>query len=493
MMKQLKILPLVAIISGVMVGCGGGSGGSSGVSKTQLNFSFVKADTLSQQTSCKVFSRSYEEVDNDDLTTVNTSLLTVYPIENALDSQLSIVVSDAKGQVDEASRQYLDNGKVSFFIEDIPEGGYVTITEQVGFDFYATSFSQGFLTNNKNALRNVMLTAVTPVPTSKCITGSSATVVDRKDLKYINSFDIPNDDAAVLPYYFSSSIETETSNNPQTSSLTDFQALSSDVTMITQYRNNTSNSLFQYGFEDWNSGEVEMRYTGENDEISRSSVLNYGSVEVGVSYKGHVKTISTIEDSKNIYYHPSTLSANEAWFATSTANAVTGSSDWIARLNVPIDSSWQLSLDESDLFNVSALSTAQPSIENNADGVLSIDLSNNISITASDNGVQRIALRPNRDAVDTKLHVIYSMSKETVVVPNIENIRASDLTSYELQQDFWFTGENENLDAQYLMDMFDATALSSVSKDAHGLIIDESTRYKVQAESSQVRSLHLVR
>ncbi|EJG0160848.1 flagellar sheath protein A, partial [Vibrio parahaemolyticus] len=29
-MKQLKVLPLVAIISGLMVGCGGGGGGGGG-------------------------------------------------------------------------------------------------------------------------------------------------------------------------------------------------------------------------------------------------------------------------------------------------------------------------------------------------------------------------------------------------------------------------------------------------------------------------------
>lgn len=492
-MKQLKVLPLVAIISGLMIGCGGGGGGGGGVSKTQLNFTFVKAQEQSIQTSCKVFSRTYEEVENGDVTDVNSSLLVAYPIKNALDSQLSIIFSNDKGIVDEESRKFVSNGKVSFYVEDVPEGGYVTITERVGFDTYATSYSQEFLLQNKKVLKDIILTAVSPLPTDRCLTGSSPKVEDRNSLKYINSDDILGDDAAVLPYYFISSLETETSNNPQTNSQTDFQALSSDVTMIAQYRNSTPASLFQYGFEDWNSGEIEMRYTGEDKPIRRNSTLSYGSVEIGVSYREQLKTLAKIDSSKNVFYHPKSLSANEVWFATSQAQVINESSGWNATLNVPIDSSWQLTLDESDLFNVSTLSTAKPTLTNNANGTLSIELSNNISINDSYKGVQRVALRPNRDAVDTKLHVIYSLPKETVVVPNIERINAGDLTTYELKQDFWFTSDEDVLNAQYVMDMFHATALSSVDKDAHGLIIDEVTRDEALSDTSKLRSLHLVR
>ena len=41
-MKQLKVLPLVAIISGLMVGCGGGGGGGGGAApKTAFTFDFA--------------------------------------------------------------------------------------------------------------------------------------------------------------------------------------------------------------------------------------------------------------------------------------------------------------------------------------------------------------------------------------------------------------------------------------------------------------------
>ncbi len=40
-MKQLKVLPLVAIISGLMVGCGGGGGGGGGGGTPQTAFNFT--------------------------------------------------------------------------------------------------------------------------------------------------------------------------------------------------------------------------------------------------------------------------------------------------------------------------------------------------------------------------------------------------------------------------------------------------------------------
>ncbi|MGR5133523.1 hypothetical protein [Vibrio alfacsensis] len=494
-MKQLNVLPLVAIISGLMVGCGGGGGGGGGggSTKTQLNFSFVKAETLSSQTSCKVFERTYEEVENGNLTDVNMSVLTASPIENALDSQLSIVISDDKGQLDTDSQKFVTNGKVSFYLEDIPQGGYLTVREQVGFDLYATSFSREFLEQNKSSLKNIMLTAVTPIPSLSCITGSSATVINKKGLQYRNSEDIPSDDAAVLPYYFISGIETETSNNPVTTSSTDFQALSSDITMIAQYRNSSKESLFQYAFEDWKSSGFEMRYTGNDAFITRNSSLKYGEVEIGVSYKDKVKKLSMISVGNDKYYRPDSLSLNERWFATSQANVISDSDEWIAKLNVPLDDAWELSLDESDLFNVSTVSTAKPTLDNTTNKALVIELSNNINISDSDHGIQRVALKPNRDAVDTQLHVVYSLPSDKIIVPNIEQIDASQLSFFEIQQDFWFTHSDKHLDARYVMDMFDATSLSSVDKDGHGILLEENVREKTISESSKISSLHLVR
>ncbi|NAW93035.1 54K polar flagellar sheath protein A, partial [Vibrio sp. V42_P2S4T144] len=48
-MKQLKVLPLVAIISGLMVGCGGGGGGGGGAApKTAFTFDFAIPATMTE-------------------------------------------------------------------------------------------------------------------------------------------------------------------------------------------------------------------------------------------------------------------------------------------------------------------------------------------------------------------------------------------------------------------------------------------------------------
>ncbi|ELC3156847.1 hypothetical protein RI851_001831 [Vibrio harveyi] len=49
-MKQLKVLPLVAIISGLMVGCGGGGGGGGGSStpRTTFTFTFAAPNVISE-------------------------------------------------------------------------------------------------------------------------------------------------------------------------------------------------------------------------------------------------------------------------------------------------------------------------------------------------------------------------------------------------------------------------------------------------------------
>ncbi|MCF9816363.1 flagellar sheath protein A, partial [Vibrio parahaemolyticus] len=60
-MKQLKVLPLVAIISGLMVGCGGGGGGGGGggTPQTAFNFTFVapKTHALSSNGTCTIYDR----------------------------------------------------------------------------------------------------------------------------------------------------------------------------------------------------------------------------------------------------------------------------------------------------------------------------------------------------------------------------------------------------------------------------------------------------
>lgn len=83
-MKQLTVLPLMAIISGLMVGCGGGGGGgSSAPAKTTFSFSFATPnkidETAANIASCTVYDRV---VDGNNA----NKLLTYQP---AIDGQLT--------------------------------------------------------------------------------------------------------------------------------------------------------------------------------------------------------------------------------------------------------------------------------------------------------------------------------------------------------------------------------------------------------------------
>lgn len=60
-MKKTQMLPLAAMISGLLVGCGGGGGGGGGgaPAKTSIQLEFVKVDKVDASTagSCQYYDR----------------------------------------------------------------------------------------------------------------------------------------------------------------------------------------------------------------------------------------------------------------------------------------------------------------------------------------------------------------------------------------------------------------------------------------------------
>ncbi|MCG6278513.1 hypothetical protein K6U59_17095 [Vibrio vulnificus] len=149
-MTKLKMMPLVAMISAGLVGCGGSSGGGGGGGPVQSG----RAGRLSSgdggelqdigtatSSSCKIYQRERTEVAN----TQNTKILVAKPVSDAIDSFLSIVYSDANG-VPQGEEVFVDDGKVKIILENIPEGGFVSFKEKFGpNDVYVTSFTQEFL------------------------------------------------------------------------------------------------------------------------------------------------------------------------------------------------------------------------------------------------------------------------------------------------------------------------------------------------------------
>ncbi|EPQ9983410.1 hypothetical protein ACUYO6_000907 [Vibrio vulnificus] len=494
-MTKLKMMPLVAMISAGLVGCGGssgGGGGGGGPVQTVLNVSFVKAELqdigTATSSSCKIYQRERTEVAN----MPNTKILIARPVTDAIDAFLSVVYSDNNG-VAQGEEVFVDNGKAKIVLESIPAGGFVSIKESFGLGIYVTSFSKEFLESYKKELNNLTLTAVTAIPSSvsNCISSANLTQVAKTGISYKNGD--TQGDSAVIMFYFKSELEQVASSNSEITADTGFQALSNDITLVTQYRKaNSTSSLFQYGFEDWstNNGKIEMSYTGEEQVISRPSSVDYGDTKLGIVYKNTSKVLSSVPKTESKYFYPSTLRSGEQWFAQSSAQP---QANWTATLNLPIDDTWALSLDESTLFNTASLGPNPVTLSNNASGALQVDLADNITIQESENGVQRISIRPNSDETAIKLHVLYSFVNDTVIFPNISKTSASDLNSFSLQQNYWFSTEDGDLSARYIMDQFKGTAATDESIDSHGLMIDEAERTRLQAQSKTVNYITLQR
>ncbi|HBH7894537.1 TPA: hypothetical protein KDX54_004018 [Vibrio vulnificus] len=494
-MTKLKMMPLVAMISAGLVGCGGssgGGGGGGGPVQTVLNVSFVKAELqdigTATSSSCKIYQRERTEVAN----MPNTKILIARPVTDAIDAFLSVVYSDNNG-VAQGEEVFVDNGKAKIVLESIPAGGFVSIKESFGLGIYVTSFSKEFLESYKKELNNLTLTAVTAIPSSvsNCISSANLTQVAKTGISYKNGD--TQGDSAVIMFYFKSELEQVASSNSEITADTGFQALSNDITLVTQYRKaNSTSSLFQYGFEDWstNNGKIEMSYTGEEQVISRPSSVDYGDTKLGIVYKNTSKVLSSVPKTESKYFYPSTLRSGEQWFAQSSAQP---QANWTATLNLPIDDTWALSLDESTLFNTASLGPNPVTLSNNASGALQVDLADNITIQESENGVQRISIRPNSDETAIKLHVLYSFVNDTVIFPNISKTSASDLNSFSLQQNYWFSTEDGDLSARYIMDQFKGTAATDESIDSHGLMIDETERTRLQAQSKTVNYITLQR
>lgn len=146
-MKQLKILPLVAIISGVMVGCGGGSGGSSGggaVPAPKYTWQMINLYATEQSnvaTGCVI----YDEQEG------NTGKVITARVA---DRGFNVLYHNADGSV--ITEYTIDDipstGKVTIDTGLVPEDGYVSVEEVSGLlagdqEVYMFTVQKEFLSN----------------------------------------------------------------------------------------------------------------------------------------------------------------------------------------------------------------------------------------------------------------------------------------------------------------------------------------------------------
>ncbi|MBT0339838.1 flagellar sheath protein A [Vibrio campbellii] len=116
-MKQLKVLPLVAIISGLMVGCGGGGGGGGGAPTDYVTLTFVqKAKTIvDKSATCTIFDK------------VQQNGVTTYTYARKA-SDVTVYVHDSKGSIIDTMHPDV-NGVLTIDKYPLEEKSYVTFID----------------------------------------------------------------------------------------------------------------------------------------------------------------------------------------------------------------------------------------------------------------------------------------------------------------------------------------------------------------------------
>ncbi|WP_394239810.1 hypothetical protein [Vibrio astriarenae] len=485
-MKKAVVLPIVAAVSGVLLGCGGSSGGSSGPSKTQFNLEFRKADIqdFAVNNNCLIHDRSYNELVEGDNVIVESEVMFVSPITTALNNGLYIQLSKADGSLVNDSLAYTSNGKASFFLEDIPDAGYLNVVELFGPYKYVTSFSKEYLEDNRSVLRNMMLDVKQPIANLQCMTGSSL-AMSPVSVKYRNSEDIPGSDIGSPTYYYQSDLKEVGSNNLSIDASYDLQALRGDITSVANYRGSDNSSLRQYGFADWGT-EAEMVYTGEVAQVFQDNGI-YQDLEVGVSYKNITKQLAQISlaDGESSYYYPLNKNSNESWAITAKGAPVT---NWSNTLNMPIvDEAYSIDIssNESKLFSLSHLSDGAATFANTDVKSLEVNMGAYINTAMANDGYQRISIVP-RNSSPIKQHTIYSELKDVVVVPKIEFIDAMSMETALVEQSYVFKNKSDDLDIRFFMDSFTTQSVFGADNESHGLLLGESERRALEADVAKI-------
>ncbi|EKO3850813.1 MULTISPECIES: flagellar sheath protein A [Vibrio] len=117
-MKQLKVLPLVAIISGLMVGCGGGGGGGgTSTPSDYVSLTFIQKVTTTTDNSatCTIF----DKVSKDNVTTYTYARKA---------SDVTVYIHDSKGNIIDTKHPD-SNGVLSIDKYPLEANSYITVID----------------------------------------------------------------------------------------------------------------------------------------------------------------------------------------------------------------------------------------------------------------------------------------------------------------------------------------------------------------------------
>ncbi len=472
-MKQRKVLPLVAIISGVMVGCGGSDDGGSSAPRTTFTFDFAIPATMTEAATitkgCTIFDRG---TSTDGMTTVLTYS---QASQNQVNNYVLGYYSNADGErVDEIITP--TNGSFSFVLQDIPVGGYVTFQalEFNGQEIRVNSFSREFLEDNQ--LRNVTF-GLNRDSLYDCFTAGNLTEKSFTNLSYRNA------EAGGGDYHYVSQKDILVSANSNMDSDEGLLGINGEPTALFQYKSESNNTaLHQYGIGSWGTSNITLVATDVTSSIYSSSNYEYTTLNVGFVANSFLYDALDLDNSVYEYNRPSEAK-KETWvFMASAEDAETG---WNSLLTGTVDSSWDIDVDPSTYLNLDNLPTTKPNVLSQGSQESVIDL--NMGLTSSTAGFVRTAYSASAsyDSRSYKVtHRIFTKSNDDyIVAPELYyyNFPSSAVSGLKASANADFsrtaviTDENSNIDSKTFLSLFaNGAALEpELDADLDGILASE--------------------
>lgn len=469
-MKQLKVLPLVAIISGLMVGCGGGGGGGGGAApKTAFTFDFAIPATMTESEAtakgCTVYDHKTEL--NGDKTVLTYSAASKEQVTNYVIGYYS----DADGKrAGDIIKPTTDNFK--FYLEDIPDGGFVTFQaiEFNGREARVNTFSKEFLQDKK--LRNATF-ALNRDSLNKCFTGGNLASNKFTNLDYRNAESGGGD------YNFVSQTDIFTSPNPDMLPTDELMGLKGEPTALFQYESGSSDkALYQYGIGSWGTGEIALVRADNTSNIYSSSDYTYDTLHIGFVTNGFAYDALKLDKTAVEYNRPSATN-KETWvYMAFSENQVNG---WDSLLNETVSDGWDIDVDPSSYLNIDNLPNTKPSVstQGSADSVIDLDM----GLTSSTEGFTRVAYFAASGDYKVTHRIFTKSDSDSVVVPELHyyNFPTSAVNGLKVSasDDFNRTAlvlsDDSNIDSKVFMSFFSNGEASEpeLDEDLDGIITSE--------------------
>ncbi|MDF2153645.1 54K polar flagellar sheath protein A [Vibrio sp. CAU 1672] len=448
-MKQRKLLPIVAVISGLMVGCGGGGGGGGGGAPTKTSFTFKFAIPAVMQKSeaaaqnCTVYDRKNDVGGNESVLTYSAA--TTQQVTNYILGYYSDTDGKRVGDIIKPS-----SDSFRFYLEDIPEGGYITFQAEEfnGKETRVNSFSKAFLKDK--SLRNATF-ALNRDSLNKCFTGGNQLDHNFRNLSYLNEVSGGSD------YHYVSQFDTFVSPNPKMLAGDELPGVRGEPTVLFQYVDDSNLQLHQYGVGSWAGTDIQLVATNLKSNILTSSAYDYDKLSIGFVANNYLYDALELGKGVADYARPADTNG-ETWVYMANDDAT--ATRWQTLLTGTVPAGWDIDLDTDAYLNIDNLPNTKPSVGGQGGAESVIDLA--MGLNASTEGYSRTAYFSASDVYKVTHRIYTTSTNDEVVVPElyyynfpssaIEALKVSDLNDFN--RTALILGDDHKLNAQMFVSFF---------------------------------------